>query len=328
MTNVSGIEQVRDVLFGAERDALDRLHAQVDQLALLPAAIESNAEALERLEPVPDTLDAVSEQLENLRIALSSLTSQVASLEELVGTERARTSAVGEVLVDAVTLDERQVGPLGEALKPEVEHALHHSARSDSAVLAEALYPVMGPAIRKMIAELFTLGDSSKADSFIVNEILLLERSSGVLLAASTEQGNSAESDIVSGMLDAIRMFVEDAFDSQEHDGLRDLRVGEISVLVEWGPKALLASVIKGVPTDAYRHAAAETLEQIHLTHASSLDDFDGRVEQFNGTVNSLDVLRQGAQPTTNIAKKHPVLTGLAVLVLVICLVLLLLAVL
>lgn len=297
----SGIEQVRRVLFGAERDALADLGDQVDGLS---AVVRENQAALQAL---PQVLEQINEHLELLRTQQSRLSQQLTDLEALVAAPVDRTVAVSEVLVGAVSTVGEDVGVLGGVLQPEVEHALHGSARADSRVLAEALYPVLGPAMRKMIANLFTFGPASASgEPFLVSELLLIERSSGVLLAAShSDASRGNDSDIVSGMLDAIRMFVEQAFDSPEHDGLHDLRVGDTSVLVEWGPNAILASVIKGVPTNDYREAAAETLEQIHQEHRDALENFDGRVQSFAPATARLHALRQGASPKQSIAQRH-----------------------
>ena len=321
----SGIEQVRTVLFGRERDALADLGRRVDDLSSLRSMVEQNQAVVLQL---PDVMDQINQQLTALREQQDRLSEQLAALEALVGAPDGRTVAVGEVLVGAVSNVGEDVGVLGRVLQPEVEHALYGSARADSTVLAEALYPVMGPAMRKMITSLFTAGPAaSRGELFVVTELLLIERSSGVLLASSLSDPSQGDSDIVSGMLDAIRMFVEQAFDSPEHDGLRDLRVGDTSVLVEWGPKAILASVIKGVPTNDYRDAAAATLEQIHLEHAEPLENFDGRVQSFESVEPTLDALRNGATPKTSVAKRRPALTALAVLVVIVLVVLLLIAI-
>jgi len=216
------------------------------------------------------------------RAELLMLRRRVEELEALMMGEDGRANAVGEVLVDSV--GGIQATALGAALTPSVEEAVNLSARSDSTVLAEALYPVMGPAIRKMIAAMFT-PNSAASGSFRVQQLLLIERESGVLLAASAaDEEDLEDSDVVSGMLDAIRLFVQEAFDTPEHDGLQDLRVGDTSVLVEWGPNAVLASVVRGVPTNDYRRAAAITLEELHRDYGSELENFNGRVDAFDAT--------------------------------------------
>lgn len=211
---------------------------------------------------------------------VQQLRDRVIELEDLLQREQ-RVDVVGEVLVESVGSTGH--AELGEALTPAMEEAVNLSARTDSTVLAEALYPVMGPAMRRMIANMFVPDSMSNGKSFRVQQLLLIERESGVLLASTAANAESSgDADVVSGMLDAIRLFVHEAFDTPEHDGLQDLRVGDTTVMVEWGPRAVLASVVRGIPTEQYRTRTAETLEVIHHDLGAELENFNGRVEPFS----------------------------------------------
>ncbi|MEE9417294.1 MAG: hypothetical protein V3V01_18585, partial [Acidimicrobiales bacterium] len=119
--------------------------------------------------------------------------------------------------------------------------------------------------------------------TFRVSQVLLIHRDTGLLLAnVGSEGAAESEAEIVGGMLDAIRAFVDEAFHTTEADGLRDLRVGEVSVWVEWGPHAILAAVTRGAPIPQFRSDMAEVLEQVHEEYEKELRDFDGFVEPFD----------------------------------------------
>lgn len=215
---------------------------------------------------------------------IDELHERIRVLEELLLAEQPRAGAVSEVLLEA--FDQRvEISPerAADTIRPTVETAVFNSVRENSAAMAEALYPVMGPAIRKMVANLFTFDPSRSGRTFRVDQLLLIHRETGLLLNGIEAEGRDAEEgDIVSGMLDAIRAFVDDAFEADEMDGLQDLRVGDVSVLVEWGPHAILAAVTKGVPTPAFRSDMQLTLEAIHEAHEAALGDFDGAVDAFD----------------------------------------------
>lgn len=245
-------------------------------------------------------------ELEDLRRRVEhveALEARIKHLEELLVAAEGRATAVGEVLVDAVDSAEASDDRLGLALQPSVESALHHSARDEGTALADALYPVMGPAMRKMIANLFTFDPLNRGQTFRVEQVLLIERDSGVLLAATaSDQTSLEEADVVSGMLDAIRLFVQDAFNQPESDGLQDLRVGDTVVMVEWGPRAVLASVIRGIPDEGYRTRAATALEAVHAEYDDDLESFDGAVERFEGVEPALHTLQSaGSTAATKI---------------------------
>ena len=197
---------------------------------------------------------------------LAELHERIADLESAIYDRGRRTELVSEVLPDAVSTQRKS--PLFQpALKPEVEQSILLSSRDDSTVLAEALYPVIGPAVRRMVAAMFTIDRRNAGQTFLIEQMLLIERQTGLVVAASaTEQEMLEDADVISGMIDAIRRFVQDAFDADDHDGLRDLRVGDTSVLVEWGPQLVLASVVRGVPDEKFSDRSAELLEHLHLS--------------------------------------------------------------
>lgn len=257
------------------------------------------------------------------RAELEALSERVAALEatnkqlmDLIGGETIRAQTIGNSLPSAVRSGATPTGELGEALQPEVERAVHLSARSGDDALAVALYPVLGPAIRKMIVGMFPFG-AEEAPAFEVEQVLLIERTSGLLLAGVSADGvDLDDADMVSGMLDAIRMFVQDAFGATDHDGLSDLRVGDTTVLIEWGADAVLASVVQGRPTSDYRLAATTTLEQIHVDHRASFENFTGDYEAFTPSEPLLEALRTSSavEPSAS----WPAIVAMAIVVIVI----------
>ena len=87
---------------------------------------------------------------------------------------------------------------------------------------------------------------------------------------------------MVSGMLTAIRDFVEDSFGRPEGESLDTLQVGELSVWIEQGPHAILAAVIRGTAPPDLRAALQETLESLHAHFADELRAFNGESDRFD----------------------------------------------
>lgn len=263
-----GLDEIRSVLFSSEREELEMLRRRVAELEALQARVG-------RLEAETKRLD---------------------ELEAMLLKKGDRAMTVAKVLPAAVDPERSDVERLSIAMKPSTTRAIHYSARDESGDLALALYPVIGPAVRKMIANMFSVGTDGA--SFTVRQVLLIERESGLLLASSALADEDAQdADIVSGMLDAIRLFVQDAFDASEDDGLQDLRVGNTSVLVEWGPQAVLASVVDGPPDEAYRIRAAKLLELLHVQYESQLSADSGISETLDEAVPLLHDLQGSPQP-------------------------------
>ncbi len=219
-------------------------------------------------------------------------------------------------LPEAIVLRAGQDKQLARALAPTVEAAISESVRRKPGEFADAIFPVLGPAIRKAIAETMAelVGSINRAMQhsfsarglswrieswrtgvpyaqvvikhalvYRVEQVFLVHRETGLLLAqAHPPHLEVPDADLVSGMLTAIRDFVGDSFAGEkEVGGLRTFSVGELTVMVEQGPRALLAAVVRGQAPESYVRRLQETIEGVHAQFASVLADFDGDTAQF-----------------------------------------------
>ena len=223
---------------------------------------------------------------------------------------------LAELLPEAIALRSGRDRQLGRALAPTVESAISESVRRNPRPIATAIFPVLGPAIRKAIAEALaglvssinrTLEHSLSprglrwrleawrtgvpyaqivlrhALVYRVEQVFLIHRDTGLLLAhAWAPDLPASDADLISGMLTAIRDFVADSFaPEREAGGLRRFSVGELTVMVEQGPQALIAAVVRGEAPEDLLTRLQDTLETIHLQLAGPLADFDGDTAPF-----------------------------------------------
>jgi OOP family OmpA-OmpF porin len=224
--------------------------------------------------------------------------------------------SLAELLPEAIALRSGRDRQLGRALAPTVESAIGESVRRNPRPIATAIFPVLGPAIRKAIAEALgglvasinrTLEHSLSprglgwrleawrtgvpyaqivlrhALVYRVEQIFLIHRDTGLLLAhAWGPDLPASDADLISGMLTAIRDFVADSFSRErEAGGLRRFSVGELTVMVEQGPQALIAAVVRGEAPEDLLTRLQDTLETIHLQLARPLAEFDGDTAAF-----------------------------------------------
>lgn len=225
-----------------------------------------------------------------------------------------RARDVGTVLADAVA--QRAHDPeLARALAPPVEQAITASVRRDPQPLADALFPAIGPAIRMAIAHtLSSMMDSLNRTieqslswralqwrwtavrtgkpfaeivllhtlQYRVEQVFLVHRETGLLLqhvAHDPRAGQDAAQ--VSAMLTAISDFVRDSFSVSASDRVEALRVGDLAVIVEQGPHALLACVVRGTPPAELREIIQEALERVHRRLGTELEAFGGDTSGF-----------------------------------------------
>ena len=242
----------------------------------------------------------------------------------LVGPEQARLEAISDELrsravrvddladklPEALALRGSRDDQLGRALSPTIDTALRESIRRDPREMAAAIFPILGPAIRKSIAEamsglvrsinravdqsLSLRGMKWRLESwrsgvsypevvmkhalvYRVEQAFLVHAGTGLLLEhVSAPDLDLPEAELVSSMLSAIQDFVKDSFRPTEGGTLRTFSVGDHTVQLEAGPRALLAVVIRGeAPEDVLRRQQ-DTLETVHLEFASQLAEFSG----------------------------------------------------
>ena len=226
-----------------------------------------------------------------------------------------RAGEVARVLPDAVRLRAREAGRLEEALAPIVEESVRVSVRKDARSFADALFPVMGPAIRRSIADTFSrmvqsfnqavenslsvrglrwrieawrtgkpFGELVLLHSLVyrVEQVYLIHRRTGLLLHhVRAEAVADRDGGMVSGMLTAIQDFVRDSFGAPQDELLDSFRVGELTVWVEQSTNAVLAVVIRGTPPEALKTVLRDALDSVQALLSRELDSFDGDAAPF-----------------------------------------------
>jgi OOP family OmpA-OmpF porin len=259
--------------------------------------------------------DASDADLTSLRqLLLAPEQQQLAALQARLDDARARAEDLGEVLPQ-VLLQHAQDPHFTRALSPPIEKAITASVHRNPKPLADALFPVMGPAIRKAVSAALagmieslnrTLEHSLSWRSlqwrlearrtgksfaevlllktlvYRVEQIFLIDRKSGLLLQhVHADAVDVQDADMVSGMLTAIKDFVQDSFRVADGDGLEAVKVGDLSVWIEAGPYAIVAAAIRGTAPREFRATLQDLVETIHLQFGEALESFNGDTSAF-----------------------------------------------
>ncbi|MEL7352834.1 MAG: hypothetical protein AAF171_27310, partial [Cyanobacteria bacterium P01_A01_bin.116] len=222
---------------------------------------------------------------------------------------------ISQVLPKAIMQSFGQ-GNLSDAAVPTVEEAIHTSIQRDKKILADTLFPVIGPATRKSISATIgnlvqslnqTLEYSLSPQSFKwrlearrtgksfaevvllrtlvyqVEQVFLIHRETGLLLQhVVSEKVTAQDPDLVSAMLTALEDFVQDSFSVEGEGSLDALEVGNFTLWIEEGPQAILASVIRGTAPQGLRDVLRTTQERIHLVFDRALHTFEGDQSAFD----------------------------------------------
>jgi outer membrane protein OmpA-like peptidoglycan-associated protein len=258
----------------------------------------------------------VGEDLNELRSLLLGVEpGKLTQLYERLENPKIQPSDISHMLPEAVILRSKRDGHLGEAMVTTVEEAIQASVKQDQDILSEAIFPIMGPAIRKSVSTTFgemiqslnqTLEHSfspqslkwrleaqSSGKSFAeiimlrtliyqVEQVFLIHKKTGLLLQhIVAPQIAGQDPDLVSAMLTAIQDFIKDSFSVKKGEVLQSLQFGDLTIWIEEGPQAVLAGIIRGNAPQELRLIFQQAIEKIHLKLGAELIAYEGESEPF-----------------------------------------------
>ncbi len=276
----------------------------------------------------PNNDPATAEALAELRsLLLGFEQSELDKLHKRLENPNISAEDVSQLLPEAIMLRSLKDKQLSEAIVPTVETAIEVSVKKDLNVLADAIFPVIGPASRKAIAttleatieslnqvvehslspqsllwriEAYQTGKSFaevvmlRTLLYRVEQVFLIHKDTGLLLQHIVAEGvNAMDADLVSAMLTAIQDFVRDSFNVATSNTLETLQYGDLTIWIEQGPFAVLAGVIKGNAPKELRLTFQDAIEKIHLRQGNALRNFQGDTAPFEACLPYLEACLQ-----------------------------------
>jgi len=232
------------------------------------------------------------------------------SIAERVERREVRTVDVADILPEAIHQSHQKDAELVESLTQPVGECLQRAFRDDPQTYGDALFPVMGPAIRKSIMHAlrtFTQQINEAVEHSIspkglrwrwqatragvpfgeyvlqktmryrVEQAYLISRENGLLVGhVHHEASKIKDSDAVSAMFTAIQDFVKESFSPDRTGRLESADMGEFTLWAVHGPHALLVCVIRGVPPQSLRADLSAILERIHFRYGEAIREYKG----------------------------------------------------
>ncbi len=226
--------------------------------------------------------------------------------QRLDGIDR-RLDALPDTLAESIESANRTGGTsrLARALSESTTESLEMAVRRKPDTVVHAVFPVIGPAIRRALVEalrhMASDLDQALTDTlslkvlrwrfeawrtgvpyaqvvlrdrlhYRVEHLFLIQHQSGLLLDYLSAPGvQEIDPDAVAGMLTAIAQFVHDSVRAEGAARLGSASVGEYRLLVSDGPEARLAALVRGVPPSALSTRMDELSEELQARHGSLL---------------------------------------------------------
>ncbi len=249
-------------------------------------------------------------RLDELRsILLGPDHEKLEALDRRVTQPAQRSEDVSEVLPESIATSFKRDSRLVQALRTPLRQCVSESVREDPDEYADALFPVMGPAIRRAVAEAFkgwiqqanqAMEQSLSARGlawrvqawragipfgqyvlqrtllYRVEHVYLIQSGSGLLIEHVHQADVLAkDEDAVSAMFTAIQDFVQDSFQRAGSE-LRTAELGELTLWAVHGPSSTIVAVIRGLPPTGLRAELAAAQEDIEARYSRELRGYAG----------------------------------------------------
>jgi OOP family OmpA-OmpF porin len=275
--------------------------------------------------------------LEKLReLLLGREKQQLKHLDERLSNQESRTADVAEVLPDAFVRASKD--PVLEAnLETQVVRTIRSFVKNDTSTFAEYLFPVMGPAIRRAVADSLkalverinaTMEHNLTAKGlrwrieaartgvpfaqvvlrhtllYSVHEAFLIKRDSGLVLShVHREENLRLDEDAVGSMLSAIQSFIQDSLGMSADEPLRSAELGDRTLWIINGPEALLACIISGTPPRTLRDELMAVVEKIHAVYGSRFSESN---QQLSRDAGLLGLMQQSLRDELHADSERP----------------------
>ncbi len=231
------------------------------------------------METAQDKLNSLREILltqdrEDIQLILSRLD----EIEALLHTQEKLSKQILPIISDELEKFEKSIP---NTLGPTITNTLKNQIENSKDQVVEALYPIMGKMIKRYIqneikilsekinnqinqtfsfkrikqkiTSVFTgikesdiiLSDLAQAT---ILQVFVIEKNSGILLGSFTKE-NTIDKDLISGMLTAIKSFVEDAF-QKEKQNLETIEYELYNIHIQNFHTYYIATVISGILTE------------------------------------------------------------------------------
>ena len=205
------------------------------------------------------------------RAFIEKISERLRLLEKMVNEKKSLSTKVNPIIRDEL---KDFTARIPETLGPTIVKTLKEEVKNSRDDVVDALYPLLGKMIKKYVAQeinmlsekmdsqfnfvsrwklkLKLLFSSKKGKEVLLQEmapskieqVLLIEKDSGILKASYTK-ANSIDEEMVSGMLTAIKSFVEDAF-NQKNQNLELIEYELYQILTQSFVTHYIAVVVSG----------------------------------------------------------------------------------
>ncbi|MCP5099230.1 MAG: hypothetical protein GY943_27065 [Chloroflexi bacterium] len=307
---IQALEQETKSLEHSSQAQIDTLQSELNNLQATLQVQQEYADALQsRIDQLKQQLRDESEALEPRLIdKMGSIITRT-----IQNSRDEMANALGPVMSEAIRVQIRDsrtsmIDTLYPIILETVQRAIAAFTREFQQNIDARLKSTFGPFgwLRRLSANLRGVSQSELAlrDAlpFDIQEMFLIQRESGLLIShVPVSDSSTQDTDLVGGMLTAIRDFTQDSFgDGSTEQELDEVQYGEERIIIQGGQFSYLATVIKGVEPSGFRTRLREFVAELHIQYAAQLRDYVGDPaiipEELPAQIKSLAVEMTGSE--------------------------------
>jgi len=268
------------------------------------------------------------------KILPSAITAEINFAPEAIA--KAIAPEIAASIREQILLDQDAIP---QVLGPEMGKAIKAQIESERDAMVDALYPVIGSTISKYMVEVVqdinqkvesTLSSEgvkrkirarvqgiSEAElifkesiSYHIRAIFLIHKDSGLVIQEIQVLGaEHLDSDMLAGMLTAIRSFANDCISTGSE--LDSIDYGDWQIPLEVAGYCYLAVVIKGEPPQQFITKIRQVLGEIVMEYDDAIQNFDGDIANVpRGIQTKLERLTESNKDKPQKSSSSPVLCG------------------
>ncbi len=350
IASFNSIEQVKAIApeTASAEELVDIVNALIPLIVeLLHFQLEDSQEAIIRtVRPVLDRLieERTTEDSPKMAAAIAKI------LPFAIESEIKRNpEAIAKAIAPEIALSIREQilldrDAIPQTLGPEMGQAIKAQIESEKDAMVDALYPVIGSTIAKYMVEVVQdinskiestlspegikrkfkakLQGVSEAElifkesvGYHVRAIFLIDKDSGLVIQEIQLPGEKQlDSDMLAGMLTAIRSFANDCIDSGSE--LDSIDYGDWQIPLEVAGYCYLAVVVAGEPPKEFITKIRRVLGEIVMEHDRVIQNFDGNLADVPISIrNKLEELTEANKDNAK-SSSSPVLLWLIIFIL------------
>jgi hypothetical protein len=227
----------------------------------------------------------------------------IAELKQKILSKEQFTKEVSEILSGAISRAQHTDKGFQRALARPIKQGVTQAFSDNKQSIVDSLLPIMGQLIRKTVTnsikqfvsdinraleQRFSIkalkwrwqarkaGISfaemvfQKTISYQVKELFVINHDNGLLIQHVGANDMLIDNNAVSAMLTAIQDFIGDSLQTPD-SGLSSAAIGDVNYFISVGPKAYLATVVKGQATERLKEKSQQLIENIHADFSELL---------------------------------------------------------